>query len=239
MRILIIRHADPDYTIDGLTETGKKEAEFLKERLLKEKIDDIYVSPLGRAQLTALPYLTASGKQSQTVDWLREFDPSIDKPNRKNSISWDWLPKDWTKDQNYFDKDRWDKTAVMEKGNVSASYQKVVNGMDNVLSKHGYLRDGLVYHTENGNHDTVAFFCHFGVECVLLSHLINVSPMILWHGTIALPSSVTVLRTEEREKGIAYFRMSEFGSLSHLYGKEEPSFSGRFCECYEDIDRHN
>ena len=33
MELLIIRHGDPDYTIDSLTEKGWKEAEYLSEKL--------------------------------------------------------------------------------------------------------------------------------------------------------------------------------------------------------------
>ena len=33
MRILIIRHGDPDYSIDSLTERGWIEAELLSKRL--------------------------------------------------------------------------------------------------------------------------------------------------------------------------------------------------------------
>ena len=33
MKILIIRHGDPDYTIDSLTEKGKTEAELLSDRI--------------------------------------------------------------------------------------------------------------------------------------------------------------------------------------------------------------
>jgi len=36
VKILIVRHADPDYSIDGPTEKGKKEAELLSERLYRE-----------------------------------------------------------------------------------------------------------------------------------------------------------------------------------------------------------
>ena len=39
MRILIVRHCDPNYAIDSLTEKGWREAEMLTERLAKEKID--------------------------------------------------------------------------------------------------------------------------------------------------------------------------------------------------------
>ena len=31
MKLLIIRHADPDYEIDGLTEAGHKEARLLAD----------------------------------------------------------------------------------------------------------------------------------------------------------------------------------------------------------------
>ena len=35
MKLLIIRHGDPDYSIDSLTEKGWKEARFLAERIAK------------------------------------------------------------------------------------------------------------------------------------------------------------------------------------------------------------
>ena len=54
MKLLIVRHGDPDYTIDSLTEKGWKEGEFLSEKLSKLDIKDFYVSPLGRAKDTAL-----------------------------------------------------------------------------------------------------------------------------------------------------------------------------------------
>ena len=64
-------------------------------------------------------------------------------------------------------------------------------------------------------------------------HLLNVSPMVLWHGLCAAPTSVTTVVTEERQKGIAYFRMLAFGDTAHLYCKgEPPAFAARFCECF-------
>jgi probable phosphoglycerate mutase len=76
---------------------------------------------------------------------------------------------------------------------------------------------------------------------VLVSHLVHVSPMILWHGFCAAPTSVTTAVTEERRAGIASFRVSGFGDTSHLYAAgREPSFSARFCECYTNKDeRHD
>jgi probable phosphoglycerate mutase len=51
---------------------------------------------------------------------------------------------------------------------------------------------------------------------------------------------VTVLNTEERREGKAYFRMATFGDTSHLYAAgEEPSFAARFCETYNDVDQRH
>ena len=50
MKLHIIRHGDPDYDRDTLTERGWREAELLAERTGKMGISAFYVSPLGRAQ---------------------------------------------------------------------------------------------------------------------------------------------------------------------------------------------
>ena len=112
--------------------------------------------------------------------------------------------------------------------------QWVAEGIDNLLAKHGYVRSGPYYRAEHPNEDTIILFCHFGLECVVLGHLLHISPMLLWHGTCAAPTSVTTLTTEERRKGIAYFRMNAFGDTSHLYAADQPpAFAARFCETYD------
>ncbi|MCM1542521.1 MAG: histidine phosphatase family protein [Blautia sp.] len=242
MKLLIIRHGDPDYEKDSLTEKGWREAALLAERMGKMEITDFYVSPLGRARDTASLTLEKMGRTATECDWLQEFPPRILRPDMAPGriIAWDWLPQDWTAEPAYFDKDRWASTEIMREGHVGEVYDKVVQGLDGVLAEHGYIRDDALYRTQKGNRDVLAFFCHFGVECVLLSHLMNVSPMILWHHMCAAPSSVTTVYTEERREGKAVFRVSSFGDISHLYaGEEEPAFSARFCEIYGSEDRHD
>lgn len=36
MKIMIIRHGEPDYSIDSLTEKGWREAEYLSEMLVRQ-----------------------------------------------------------------------------------------------------------------------------------------------------------------------------------------------------------
>ena len=116
----------------------------------------------------------------------------------------------------------------------------MVQSFDQLLASYGYIREGNYYRVEQGNQDTIVFFCHFGLECILLSHLLGISPMAMLHGFCAAPTSVTTLITEERRKGVALFRINGFGDISHLYAAgEEPSFSARFCEVYESLDRHD
>ena len=50
MKLVIVRHGDPDYAKDHLTEKGKREVELLADRLVKNPAKAYYVSPLGRAK---------------------------------------------------------------------------------------------------------------------------------------------------------------------------------------------
>ena len=241
MKLVIIRHGDPFYEIDSLTETGWEEAKLLAERIPKLDVKAFYVSPLGRAQDTALHTLRKMGAKAEVLPWLQEFSPRIIHPwATRQSCIWDWQPEDWTQEPIFYDPDNWYKVPIFEEAGVEKEYKWVIQSFDELLAKHGYVRDGKIYKAENPNDDTIVLFCHFGLECLLLSHLLNISPMVLWHGTCAAPSSVTTIYTEERREGIASFRMTAFGDVSHLYvAGREPSFAGRFCELFTNThERH-
>ena len=251
---MLIRHGEPDYEHDTLTPKGHIEAELLAEYLVGKRIDEICVSPLGRAQATAAHTLEKLGRTAETLPWLREFpakvraweDPVLEaampyefESEKKGRIAWDILPEYLAAHPDYFHPTDWRKTAVCAHSDMIERYDEVVAGFDAFLAAHGYVREGGVYRTEQGNDKVIAMFCHFGVECVLLAHLMGVSPFALWHGFVSLPTGVTVVNTEERVKGIAWWRVARFGDLSHLeIGGKEPSFFARFCERFEDDTLH-
>lgn len=239
MKLLLIRHGDPDYVHDDLTEIGKREAELLSGRIAPLPVKEYYASPLGRAKATAAPTLEKAGRTAVECEWLREFAPRIDRPDRPGSaVSWDWLPQDWLQDPRFLLPEEWKQNAVFQAAGVGEEYDRVISRFDDLLAEHGYVRDGLFYRAERANEDTLAFFCHFGVSCVLMSHLMNCSPMVLWHGLVMAPSSVTLIHTEERRPGIASFRAAQVGDVSHLYAAGvEPAFAARFCEVYGNGDR--
>ncbi len=232
MKILIVRHGDPDYEHDCLTEQGKVEAKLLAERMKNVKADYCYVSPLGRAKETAAYCLENMGMQAEEKEWLREFAPKVQHTGKLN-VSWDWLPSEWMNMPHAFDFDRWPEYPALEAAHVKEERDWVYAEFDKLLRKHGYQKEGKFFRAVSPSNDTIVLFCHYGLEAVLLSYLLNLSPFVMWHAMMAAPTSVTTVVTEERRPGIAQFRMSSFGDVSHLYaGGVEPSFSGRFRECY-------
>lgn len=235
MKLIIVRHGDPDYDNDTLTKNGWKEAELLSEYLSKLPADEYYVSPLGRAKDTASCTTKKIGKEAVVLSWLEEFPARIVRPDRPDSksICWDWLPQDWTEDDRFYSLDTWCDNDAMHTDNVREMYDNIINKFDEFIANHGYIRYGRLYHAKRPNNDTIVLFCHFGLECILLSRLLNISPMILWHSMCAAPSSVTTIVTEERRPGFATFRLLRFGDVSHLAANGvEPSFAARFCEKY-------
>ena len=240
MKILIIRHGEPDYSIDSLTDKGWREAEYLSEMLVKQLSDSgrdgdlyFYMSPYGRAQDTASSTLKKLGRTAEVLPWLREFDYFIWRPDdtTRKRIPWDWYPADWVQDPRLYQADHWFENELMAEGSIGEAYRGVTEQFDELLARHGYIREGKYYRAERSSHDTIVMFCHFGVTSVLTGHLTGVSPCCLWQGFFMAPSSVTVIASEERDPKTASFRVQIFGDTAHLSSIHEPvSSSGYFGE---------
>lgn len=258
MRILMIRHGDPDYANDTLTEKGWKEAELLAKTAADLHLGTCYMSPLGRAQDTASCTLKELGITAETLDWLKEFPPRLDlnqhpellkayPTSRKAEdgtyvprVVWDMVPSYYTETEQLLDRKEWKNTEICAYSHADEVYDKVIESFDALLAQYGYVREGNHYRVEKESTETITFFCHFGLICVLLSRLWNVSPVVLWHGLALAPTSVTEIVSEEREQGIAHFRALRLGDQSHLYiGGEEASFACRFCEVYSNTEQRH
>jgi len=258
MRIIMIRHGDPDYEHDALTEKGRREAEILSERVKKWNVAAFYCSPLGRAQATAAPTLAKTGRTAETKPWLREFLGRAYRPDKDAvSISWDFLPAYWTEQPELFDLSRWQDAELVRSlegreitvdpsdnawraelvggTDVKTAADAVAAGLDGLLAEYGYRRYHRCYTVDEHREDTIVFFCHFGVSSVMLSHLLNIPPVVLLHGLFLPTASVSVVQTEEREPGIAYFRCQTLGDVSHLLAAGEPvNGAAAFCEVFQD-----
>ena len=293
MRLLFVRHGDPDYKNDCLNEIGVREARALAALGPQIGWGTCFVSPLGRAQETAAIVLgravpgahgvaaavgctdlsmrdtgsnalgaDASGAGLlKTLDWLQEFPAQVDpgaaellqdafyfKKNAdgspKNRVVWDMYPAYYHEHPAYSDYNEWRTTPVALHSDAVSVYDRIIRSFDEFLAERGYVREGRHYRVERENTETITFFCHFGVSCVLLSRLWNVSPFVPLQSLCMPTSSVTELYTEERQKGIAHFRATRIGDTTHLtmagLKPERLPHSALFAEVYSDFSqRHN
>lgn len=288
MRLLFIRHGDPDYIHDCLTERGRREAAALAEMAEELRMGEIFLSPLGRAQETASYTLKKLGKTGETREFLQEFitdlningcpelikaypdtrllTPEFAKrkrhtlstlltperaaefapdaegklPEYEPRIVWDMVPSYFTEHPELMGESSWRDSLLTRRGQVDLYYDYVTGELDRLLAEHGCVREGRHYRVERSSGETLTFFCHLGATCALLSHLLNSSPYLFAQVFAFAPTSVTEVVTEEREKGIASFRALRLGDISHLaLAGEEPSFSARFCERFENEDQRH
>lgn len=260
MRLIFIRHAEPDYSCDGLTDKGKREAQLLAKRVSKWDVDRFYVSPMGRAIDTAAPSLRELNREAITVPWLREFSYPVENPTHgRKTVCWDFIPSDWTGRPEMFTMTDWlDVEPAVQNPDLKKMYGVVTGEIDRILEEYGYRRNGYYYkalnpknrrfkstvieekrHVANelGDDDagkTVVFFCHFGVTMAILSYLLNIPFPLLVQGTIVAPTGITILSTEERWDDEAAFRLQVLGDVSHLTGQGEPiSGAGSFTPLFQ------
>lgn len=241
MRLLLIRHGEPDYSGDTLTDKGKREAELLSRRMEKYDIRDFYVSPLGRAQETAEYTLKRMGREAETLEWLQEFRARhLDPESGKMQICWDRKPRDWTAWPESYDVRRWTEIPIFQGSDTAEVWRETTEGIDALMARYGFRKDGPVWKCDENRAETIALFCHFGMEMAILGYLTDISPMILWHRFMCLPSAVTEVVTEERIRGEVSFRAVKIGDLTHLESQGEPrSTHGLYPEVYNGIDSTN
>lgn len=243
MKIIFIRHGDPDYVNDSLTEKGVREAKLLSERTANWSVTQFYCSPLGRAKKTASYTLEKQGREAITYEWMKEFFYPIKDPvTGRIGVPWDFMPEYWTEIPQMYDKNGWKETEIYGSNpELLPAYAQVCEGIDEVLASYGYRRKGNCYLNENGREgspdgtdSTIVIFCHLGVTCMMMSHLLGISPVLLLHGLFLAPTSVTILATEERRNNIAQFRAQVIGDTTHLITGGEPiSAAGYFTDVFQ------
>ncbi len=234
MRLILVRHGDPDYAKDALTEKGKREAALLTPRVAKWEVTDFYSSPLGRARETADIAMRQTGRRYEILPWAQEFFHLIDDGKGGKRIPWDFYPAEWATDEANFTKQEWTQTPRMQSGDIGRYYKEVCDGADALIAKYGLRREGNFYRAERHSGDTAVLFCHFGLRMIVLPHLLNLPAQALLHGLFTAPTSVTVLTSEERYGDEAYFRCQMIGDTRHLYeGGEEISSSGYFAPIFQ------
>lgn len=227
MKLFIIRHGDPDYANDTLTERGRREAALLCKRLLGENITKVYCSPLGRARATAAPFLEATGLPCEIRDWMQEFPYGVTQPLAKHRIAEsDRRTCCWDIDPRYFeiyraelsDPVRWREHEMYKDGRVPEGVDRVYRGLDELLAENGYRRRGLLYEVDEraDKNANIALFCHMGLGTLLLSRFAHVSPPLAWQMFRVMPTSVTTVVFYDIGHNLAQTKIFTVGDVTHL-----------------------
>ena len=176
MRIVFVRHGEPDYARDCLTELGRIQAKKAAQRLLGEGIGEIYTSPLGRARETAQAAAEVLGLPVKTLDFMEEVRWGSADGEELYAGGHPWAIADEMARQGMeLNRPDWRDAPWFRTNRVVECVDRVERGIDEWLAGFGYLREGKHYrHTaEEEQHKTVALFSHGGSSCAAMGHILG------------------------------------------------------------------
>jgi probable phosphoglycerate mutase len=222
MLLYIIRHGDPIYETDSLTEKGKLQAEAVGKRIAASKIDRIFSSPMGRARMTAEPACRLLGLECHIEEWAHEIGDERLTPFPDGKL------KSVTNVQN---------TYYRENGAISIPYENAFeapgfsesqmkeavdyiekNGRD-FLERLGYKEENGVYRILRKNEDKVALFCHAVFTRTWLSHLLHIPMHIMWSSFAPTHTGVTIIEFANNDDGFTAPKCLCFSDMSHFYAE--------------------
>ena len=223
MRLYIIRHADPDYPNGTITAQGHREAAALAQRLVAERLDRLYSSPLQRALDTARYTQDALGMTPVVEDWMAELSEwHLDQEPWKGLVAWD-LPGEIIRGDEVFPShDTWHRLSHLRDLRLEEKYETLIRDSDDFLRRHGYERAGGRYRLARPHRERIAVFCHNGLALTWLAHLLAIPLTLMWSSFWMAPSSVTTILFDERSPEWAVPRCIGFCDVSHLYAAGLP-----------------
>lgn len=223
MRLYLIRHADPDYPNNTITETGHLEARALADRLAGEGLDRIYVSPLGRARDTMQYTVDKTGMPYEVEDWIQEIGGlSLNDEAMGKIAAWNVPGQVVRGSRPVPTAEDWNARPPLDDPAFGEIYARTRANSDAFLARHGYVREGGAYRMVARNTERIALFCHAGFGLTWLAHMLDLPLPLVWTGFFLAPSSVTILLMEERSDDLAVPRALCVGDTSHLHAAGLP-----------------
>ncbi len=177
MRVIFVRHGEPDYALDCLTPAGRSQARAAAEKLKGQGVEAIYSSPLGRARETAQFASDALNVcPVRILDFMRELRwGSVNgQPIFADGHPWD-IADELARTGWDLTAPLWAKHPLFENNRVTAEAQYVAREIDGWLETLGYRREGKCYRCirEDEAKHTVALFCHGGSSTAALAQIFS------------------------------------------------------------------
>ena len=221
MEIVILRHAQPEWTKDGysvdnppLTTLGFEQADLLAQALVDEHFDEIFVSPLVRTQQTAAPLLSSKNHELRIADWLEEI---------RNPI-WHGTPEEkaneaWRAEKAKKSHDRW---SGLDGGEAVIEFVDRINiGVSLFLEEQGISRSDNelpVWHTNDSFQEDkrIALVAHAGTGSVAICHMLGLQPTPWeWERFVIGHASINRIRTFPLGDGVT-FGLAQLSNNEHL-----------------------
>ena len=219
MKLYIVRHGDPDYVTDSLTELGKQQADAVVKPMAEAGISRIFSSPLGRARQTAQPSADHLGLPVKIEHWTREIWPELTLVQSDGSRRFCMgLPAQLYRDpQNRTLGDSWYTIPELSGMEGRQAYDRLIRHSDDFLRRLGYKRvsEGL-YRIIRPNDESVALFCHGGFTMAWLPHLLALPPHLFWASFGIGHTGVTLIEFPNDPSGVCAPTCRYLSDASHL-----------------------
>lgn len=223
MLLFYVRHGDPIYDPDSLTERGHRQADALVERMKRYRPDRVFASPSNRAMLTAKPTAEALGKPIEVLDWCNEAYAfgEFSMPAPEGGRQWYFQNKDMTaffatEEIRRLDKE-WYTHPRLAVDPCGDGIRRITKASDEFFASLGYRHD----HDRNGyiverpNDDRIAIFAHQGFGLAFLSCLLDIPyPQICTRFDFG-HSGVTVIQFSGKDFAVP--KVLQWSSDSHLF----------------------
>lgn len=229
-----IRHGQPIYNPDSLTELGQKQAQALSRRLAIGGLDKIYSSSSNRAVMTAMPTAEALGLDIEQLPWAHEslvWNEFCGKlPDGRHT--WCFYDKEILAQFNLPEVralgDSWmDHPAFT---GTTAKYRegfaRVGSECDRLFESLGFIHDvdQHYYRIKEPKYERVAFFAHAGFGMEFLSYILDIPyPLFCTRFENHSQTGMTVILFPQ-EGDISVPRILEYSNDSHLYKEDLEPF---------------
>ena len=185
MIFYLIRHGDPIYDPDSLTELGHEQAKALVKRFSVYGLDEIYSSNSDRAMLTAKPTCDALNLEMVTFPWANEGRAweffTVPKDNgvgREWAFAHNGSIEKFRKDEVRLMGKKWYDHPSFADTNFKNGVLTVDKQCDDFFESLGYRhdRENNRYICLGENHKRVGFVAHQGFGMIFLSQILLFRP---------------------------------------------------------------
>ena len=224
-----VRHGDPIYEPDSLTELGYKQAAALAKRFSLYGLDEIYASTSIRAQQTAEPTCAALNKGKTLLDWTNEGHAWWEFTIEKEGGRREWIFGDSGYRQLLNSPEvlalgsKWYEHPSFASHPFKKGMERISKETDELLLSLGFAHDrekGYYRVVKPSDKERrVALFAHAGFGMAFLSSLLDIPYPYLMARMDLSHSSVTVVHFDE-SLDVIYPRVLQWANDSHLYKED-------------------